>query len=151
MIKFTLLFSLCLLTSIKSIAINLDYIRSNYEKAVSDKSICEAMINELEQSKLNNVQLAYLGGLQTIWANHTNNPLSKLNTFKKGKANIAKAIKSEKSNVEIRFVRLSIQKNCPKFLGYSENIVEDEHYLKAHFEKVKSENLKKMMNKILKS
>lgn len=48
--------------------------------------------------------MAYLGGLQTIWANHVFSPISKLNTFKEGKKNIEQAIKKEPENVELRFI-----------------------------------------------
>ncbi|SMO69662.1 hypothetical protein [Solitalea koreensis] len=151
MIRFVLICSLCLLCSFKTSNknIDLDYIRNNYEKSVTEKEICEMMIKALEQIKLNDVTLAYLGALQIIWANHTINPLTKLSTFKKGKTNIDKALKNEKDNIEIRFIRLSVQKNCPQFLGYNKNILEDERYLREHVEKVQSENLKKMINNIL--
>ncbi|MCO4292618.1 hypothetical protein NF867_07080 [Solitalea sp. MAHUQ-68] len=148
MIRFVLLISFCLLCSFKTI--DLDYIRNNYEKSVSEKKTCEIMIKALEQSTLNNVQLAYLGALQTIWANHTINPLTKLSTFKKGKTNIDKAIKNENDNIEIHFIRLSVQKNCPNFLGYNKNILEDERYLREHIENVQSEHVKMMINNILK-
>lgn len=64
----------------------LDEVRTNYNKLAADKALCKKMILALEETKDNSAtQLAYLGGLQTIWANHTLNPLSKLSTFKKGK------------------------------------------------------------------
>lgn len=151
MIRFIILLSLCIVCSFKSSKIDLDYIRTHYEQAVSNKEICTAMIAGLEKPKLNNIELAYLGALQTIWANHTINPLSKLKTFDKGKTNIEQAVNSEKDNIEIRFVRLSIQKNCPKFLGYSSSVTEDEKYIKSHIDKIQHEGLKKMVVNVLKN
>lgn len=90
------------------------------------------MIGEFELSKEKSViALAYLGAYQKIWANHVFNPLSKLATFKKGKNNIELAISKEPENVEIRYIRFSVQKNAPSFLGFNNNIKEDRDFLKT--------------------
>lgn len=129
--------------------IQLKYLRDNYEKAVSDKKICETIIRDLEKNPKSNVHLAYLGAFQTIWANHVFNPFSKLKTFKKGKANIELAVKNENSNAEIRFIRLSVQKNCSGFLGYNDNIKQDKLFLKNHLDEVQPGQLKEMIENIL--
>jgi hypothetical protein len=147
--KSLFLCSVCLLFSIKSLGLDLEYIRNNYQQAVTDKKLCETMIAALEETASTNVHLAYLGALQTIWANHVFNPFSKLSTFKKGKATIEKAIKNDSENVEIRYVRLSIQQNCPSFLGYNKNIKEDKEFLKKNKETVTSVDLTKMINSLL--
>ena len=144
-------FSICLAFSIKSIglSIDLDYIRNHYQQAISDEKMCEEMINKLEKVKDNSVYLAYLGSFQTIWANHVTSPFSKLSTFKKGKENIEKAVDSDRNNIEIRLIRLSVQKNCPAFLGYSKNIKEDEQFIDKHKEEVDSQSLKKFLDTVL--
>jgi uncharacterized pyridoxal phosphate-containing UPF0001 family protein len=103
----------------------LNFFRENYIKAVSDKKLCLQMIKELEELKGEPIFLAYLGGLQSVKANHVFNPIKKLSTFNRGKSNIEKAVKLSPTNPEIRFIRLSIQKNIPGFLGYKNNIQED--------------------------
>ncbi len=150
MMKLVMLSSILLLFSFKTKDVDLDYVRKHYVIAVADKNICETLISKLNKNRASNVHLAYLGGLQTIWANHTFNPLTKLSTFKRGKANIDKAIVNEKDNIEIRFVRLSVQKNCPRFLGYYKNIQEDESYLNKHVDKIDDHNLKELIRKLLK-
>ncbi len=150
MMKLMMLGSLLLLFSFKAEDVDLDYIREHYAIAVVDKNVCKTFISKLNANKVSNVHLAYLGGFQTIWANHTFNPLTKLRTFKRGKANIDKAIVNEKDNIEIRFIRLSVQKNCPRFLGYYKNIQEDELYLNKNVDKVEDKNLKDLIRKLLK-
>ena len=130
---------------------DLDYIRLNYAHAIKDKALCDLMISDLEHNKSSLLHLGYLGALQTIAANHTSNPLKKLKTFKKGRLNIEKAIKNDNENIEIRFLRYSVQKNCPSFLGYSQNIREDRNFLNLNKDKVTSENLKIMIEDILKN
>lgn len=125
--------------------------RANYNKLASDRFLCEKMIFELEKTKNNSAaHLAYLGGAQTVWANHVVNPISKLNTFNKGKKNIESAIAKEPENVELRFIRLSIQKNAPSFLGYKSNVKEDTELIKKKYQQVNSTILKKNIEALLK-
>lgn len=147
--KTVFLYGVFLFFSINSFGLDLEYIRTNYEQAVSDKKLCENMITALEKTAPTNVHLAYLGALQTIWANHVINPFSKLSTFKKGKATIEKAVKNDSDNIEIRYVRLSIQQNCPAFLGYNKNIKEDKEFLKKNKETVTSVSLQNLINSLL--
>ena len=109
------------------------------------------MIEELELSKEKSViALAYLGGYQTIWANHVFNPLSKLATFKKGKNNIELAISKEPENVEIRYIRFSVQKNAPSFLGYNNNLKEDRDFLVKNKKNINSDFVQKNIETLLK-
>jgi len=130
---------------------DLDVVRANYNKVVSDKELCKKMIKELAETKNSPAtHLAYLGALQTIWANHVFSPISKLSTFKKGKKNIEQAIKKEPDNVELRFIRLSVQKNAPSFLGYKSNINEDTEFIKKNRQRIGSKIVHKNINTLLK-
>lgn len=131
-------------------AINLDVVRANYQKVVSDKVLCEITITQLEETKNHSAtHLGYLGGMQTIWANHVINPISKLNTFNTGKKNIEEAIKNAPDNVELRYIRLSVQKNAPSFLGYYANMKEDIEFIKKHRYQISSNVLKNNIDKLL--
>ncbi len=126
-------------------SMDLEKIRVNYDKAVSEKNICRTMIEELRAGTNSAIQQAYLGAFQTIWAKHVINPFSKLKTFNKGKRNIDEAVKTDPNNAEIRFVRLSVQVNCPSFLGYSSKINEDKKMVQMGIQNIKSVILRKMM------
>ena len=129
----------------------IDEARMNYNKAVQVKDLCRKMIDELEKSKEKSpVYLAYLGGFQTIWANHVFNPISKLQSFKEGKNKIEQAISKEPDNVEIRFIRFSVQKNAPSFLGYSNNIIDDRNFIIKNRDDVSSEVVQKNIEILLK-
>ncbi len=130
---------------------DLNEVRTSYSKAVLDKKLCKKMIEELELSKKKSViALAYLGAYQTIWANHVFNPLSKLATFKKGKNNIELAISKEPENVEIRYIRFSVQKNSPSFLGYNSHLKEDRDFLVKNKKNINSDFLQKNIETLLK-
>lgn len=106
-------------------SMDMENIRANYDKAASDRKLCQTMIDELRTRTESSLHLAYLGAFQTIWAKHVVNPISKLKTFNEGKKNIEDAVISAPGNIEIRLVRLSVQKNCSSFLGHNKNIEED--------------------------
>lgn len=128
---------------------DLPQLRKNYTKVVSDKNLCDRMIQTLEKQNNSATQVAYLGALQTIWAKHTPNPVSKLSTFRRGKNNLEKAVKTEPNNIEIRFLRHSVQKNIPKFLGYSEHIGEDRIFLQKNKHRVSDPDLKNLIEETL--
>ena len=118
--------------------VDIDFVRTNYTASIKDKQLCSRMISELKKKNDRPINLGYLGGLQTIWANHVFNPINKLKTFKEGKNNIEKAIKLDPENVELRFIRLSIQKNAPLFLGYNSNINSDKEFIKSNQKTISS-------------
>lgn len=130
---------------------DLHSIRLHFYSYPSNKSLCKSAIEEFESKQnLSNTYLGYLGYLQTVWANHTFNPVNKFSTFNKGKKNIEKAIKKNPNDIEIRLIRLAVQKNAPSFLGYNDNINEDSEFLKNNRNQIKSEVLLKNIETILK-
>jgi hypothetical protein len=143
--KIALFFFLSLGLVFKAHSMDLEVIRGNYLKAVSNKEICRSMISQLSTTEINTIQLAYLGAFQTIWAKHTANPFAKLKTFNKGKKNIELAVRTAPSELEVRLIRLSIQKNSPSFLGYNDHIAEDTRVITANNKHINSALLKKMI------
>ncbi len=130
---------------------DLNKVRENYSQFKSNKELCLNTMIELSKMKDKSpIHLAYLGALQTIWANHNVSPISKLNTFKKGKDNIELAIVAAPENVEIRFIRLSVQKNAPSFLFYNSNIMGDKDFIKKHLHQIESNVLLENISELLK-
>jgi hypothetical protein len=126
-------------------SMDLENIRTNYVKAVSDKKLCLTMMNELGTETQSSLHLVYLGAFQTIWAKHVTNPISKLRTFSRGKKNIDEAVIADPNNIEIRLVRLSVQINSPAFLGYRNNIDEDKKFIQANNKNITSAVLREVM------
>jgi len=127
--------------------------RIQYEKAIEDEDTCKMLIEQFKikekKNELKSVELAYLGALETIWANHVINPFSKLKAFRDGKEKIEKAATQTPKNIEISYLRLSVQKNAPSFLGYNDNINEDTEFLKEHRHQIKSVVLQKNVEALL--
>ena len=128
----------------------LEEIRIGFGKMASDKELCQQSINQLKAMQAQSAtHLGYLGGLQTIWANHAFNPINKWTTFSSGKKNIERAIQLEPHNAELRFIRLSVQKNAPSFLGYNTHIQTDKAFLKMNRKQLKSVHVEAYVDALL--
>ena len=62
---------------------------------------------------------------------------------------LEKSISIEPENIELRFLRLTIQANLPSFLGYSENKENDKAFVLAHLEEAKSDDFKMKVRKFI--
>ena len=134
-----------------SIALDKDKLYKEYPIAADHKSMCEYWLKEFAASKNENaLNLAYYGAFQTIMANHLKNPFDKLETFKKGKANIEAAVQKDPSNIEIRFIRYSIQRKAPGFLNYNSKLSTDKKFLLEYKHKVESKTLLWLIDNIIK-
>ncbi len=71
------------------------------------------------------VYVAYLGILDGLKAKHSWNPYSKLKYLSTAEKVLKQAADADPHNIEIRFLRFSIEHNAPGFLGYNKNLVAD--------------------------
>lgn len=75
------------------------------------------------------VLVCYKGANEMIQAKYALNPFVKLAKFNKGKALLIKAIGRDTLNLEMRFIRYSIQSNLPAFLNYGDELGADKRFL----------------------
>ena len=59
--------------------------------------------------------------------------LPTLASFKAGKVKLESAIEKDSANTEYRFLRLMIQENAPKILGYHTALEKDNLYIRKNF------------------
>ncbi len=71
----------------------------------------------------------YIGALQALMAKHSWNPYVKLKQIAEAEKSFVKAINAEPDNLELRFLRFSVEYKTPKFLGYSKNLATDRQQL----------------------
>lgn len=76
---------------------------------------------------------AYEGALRMKRAGLLKGPPNKLKEFKAGREKLEKEISAHPDNAEFRFLRLMIQENAPKILGYDDNVEADLKILQQHF------------------
>ena len=80
-----------------------------------------------------NDKSAFRGALLMRKSGSQKTPGQKLSMFKQGHKLLEAAISQEANNPEFRFLRLMIQENAPKVVGYSNNIIDDARLVKASY------------------
>jgi hypothetical protein len=73
----------------------------------------------------------YIGTLQALKAKHHWNPYYKLKYVKDAQKTFAKAIAADPHNMEVRFLRFSVDYKLPKLLGYTKNMEADKNEIIA--------------------
>jgi len=91
------------------------------------------------------VLVCYKGANEMIQAKYTLNPIAKLDRFNKGKELIQKAFTRDTLNLEMHFIRYSIQSNLPAFLNYRDELNKDKRYLLDNTKRSKDAELQEMI------
>ena len=139
--KFILIIiSLTILTS----SLNIGEVRIEYKEAVAS----EVKLNAFSESLKNVIKkddkrlVAYKGAAIALSARYLKGAKQKSTVFKNGVEWLEYAIEKKPNDLEVRFVRLSIQQNSPKFLGYHKEIEKDKNYILTNFKTIQSKELK---------
>ncbi len=111
-------------------------IRQKYFKAIGNERKIERLLKELQDiKKPSALLLAYRAACESMMAQFSWNPYTKLAQVNKSFDLFEKAIKEDSQNVEIRFLRFSVQHNVPDFLRKNREFEEDKDVLVDNFDK----------------
>lgn len=105
---------------------NLHTIRKLLVTAINSSKTTDSLYKNLDGLK-NRTSLisGYIGTLQALKAKHTWNPYFKIKYLNDAEKTYKAAVTGDPSNIEIRFMRFSVEHNVPGFLGYTKNLVAD--------------------------
>lgn len=113
---------------------NLDEVRKLFSEAPENQSktsqLYQLLKSEIGESP---ILLAYRAASEALEAKHSWNVLTKWTNIDKAMNLFQKAVNNAPENIEIRFLRYSIQINTPFILGYSQNMAEDKQKMKDLF------------------
>lgn len=128
-------------------------LRTLFYAAESSKNAWVKMTEVLEplDHTAKPIYLCYIGVSEMMGAKYVVSPIAKLNRFKKGKMMIEKAVEKAPEDLEIRFLRFSVQTNLPSFLGYDSDIHTDKKVLLEKLDEVTDKGLKNNIFKYLSS
>ncbi|HEY0030317.1 MAG TPA: hypothetical protein VGC65_06125 [Bacteroidia bacterium] len=127
-------------------SISVDALRREYYKVNADSAACAKLYNKISKAaNSDNTSLAYKGAITAAMANHAKEKQEKLKLFNSGKKLLEQSIVSDSSNIELRFLRFTIQTNCPKALGYNKQIGADKKFILANFSAVTNTAIRNMM------
>ncbi len=112
--------------------------RKVYYKALSggEEAPIDKMLEKLENEKASSKVNAYKGALIMKKAGYEKGVGGKVKTFKKGAHLLEDEIKSNPSNTEFRFLRLTVQEHAPKILKYNKELDEDKQAVIAGYSKL---------------
>jgi len=115
----------------------LKHLRQQMVLALNSGKTTDSLYNIL--NKMPNKQpvyIAYLGILDGLKAKHSWNPYSKIKYVGTAEKLLTQAVTADPYNIEIRFLRFSIEHNAPGFLGYNKNLnIDKEEIIKQLNEK----------------
>lgn len=123
---------------------DLGEIRKNYPRANDNEEVAQEMFDAIHEITKNDkaILVAYKGAISTIMAKHANGIKNKKTFFKEGVALLEHAVEQDADNIEIRCLRMGVQENSPKFLGYKDAIEKDKQFILDHFSSEPSEEIK---------
>lgn len=124
---------------------SLSEVRQLYLNSAEEEAAAKELLKLSKANDDTAVILGYKGAAEMMLAKHVFNPLSKMSHFNKGKKAFSKAIETEPANVELRFLRFSVQSETPDFLGYKDNLEEDKKILFLNIDAMKDRELKMMI------
>ncbi|WP_459209522.1 hypothetical protein [Aquimarina rhabdastrellae] len=76
----------------------------------------------------------YYGAALTLKAKFAKTRKDKIKFFKEGAKLIEEVVAKHPNDIEIRFVRLSVQENAPRITRYKKNIKEDKLYIEQNLQ-----------------
>jgi hypothetical protein len=127
---------------IKDGKIDINVLREEYLKAVADDKGVDFILNTLSKARSNDpLVIAYQACIETLKAKQSWNPLDKLALAKQSQETFKKAIALSPQNLEIRFLRYSIQLSLPSYLSLSKDLATDKALIIQLFQDVKARNI----------
>lgn len=113
---------------------NLNTLRSYYIGAVHDPDSAAQFYKITKNYKaIDPLITGFAGASKTLMAKHSWNPYNKMDYLKSGMNQINKAIEQDSQDVELRFLRFSIENALPGFLGYNQHLEKDRKAIQAYF------------------
>ncbi len=101
-------------------------VRRQLIQALDDKALTDSLYNTFAAMKNRSATFTgYLAAAEALKAKHSWNPYYKIKYINQAEDNLRQAIIQEPHNIEIRFIRFSIEHNVPGFLGYNKNLDDD--------------------------
>lgn len=119
-------------------------IRELYHIGIEDENNCNKLLAYFETNppaKSNFILYGYQGANRMVSAKFVNAPVEKYKRFSSGKILLELAISAEPNNLELRYLRYSIQLNSPSFLNYNTNKVEDRKRLISELKNINDQDI----------
>tara|TARA_B110000438_G_scaffold117053_1_gene114412 strand:- start:152 stop:607 length:456 start_codon:yes stop_codon:yes gene_type:complete len=129
---------------------NIEKIRRLYLQSSNNDAKLDSLNYWLSNyNQTNNLMSAYYGVNLILKSKYLKNPFKKIKYFEKGRKILEDAIIKEPDNIELIFLRYTVQKNTPSILMYKKDIEEDYQSIKSELDSIKDQRLKKNISQTL--
>lgn len=109
---------------------SMEDIRIAYKEAISKSAKASKFHERMsELSSPRPLKLGYKGAAKTLKAKHSWSPFAKVKYLKGGMELLTKAIEQKPSDIELRFLRLTVAYYVPDFLSYSDYVEDDKEQI----------------------
>lgn len=129
-------FLLLITQNVKADDLNLKNIRKQLVIAIDNSKTTDSLYKSLTAIKNpTGLVCGYTGALLALKAKHSWNPYFKFKYLNNAETALKTAINADPHNIEIRFLRFSIEHNVPGFLGFNKDLVADREDIIAQLDK----------------
>jgi len=118
---------------------DLETLRNAYSKANSSNESAKNFI-EIADKKTSSdpIITGYKAAADILEAKVTTEKNKRKSFVKSGATSLESVIKANPNNVELRLIRMSVQENIPKIVGYNKNLKEDKTFILSNYSKQNS-------------
>ncbi|MBB4808052.1 hypothetical protein HNP38_003392 [Chryseobacterium defluvii] len=115
---------------------DIEALRNSYAKANQSVTNTQSFIDLTEkQSSSDAVTSAYKAAAKIMEARITKEKGKRKSFVKSGATSLENIIKSNPNNAELRLIRLSVQENLPKIVGYHSSMKDDKTFILNSYSK----------------
>lgn len=119
-------------------------IRDELPLAFENSKACDKLYKEVtKKTEVSPVIKGYIGAVHLAKAKHAI-IFKKMGYFNNGTKILDQAVEEAPNEVELRFLRMTIQLNAPGFLNYSSEIEEDKAFVFTHFQEADADIQRRM-------
>jgi hypothetical protein len=122
----------------------LEEARKVYSESMKDNATCEAAYTKISQvaNYDNSILTGYKAAITIAMSKYLKTTKEKIAYFNRGKLLLESAITKDDKNVELKFIRYTIQSNCPPALKYTKNKATDKTYIIENLASVKNNSIR---------
>ncbi len=109
---------------------DLTTLRHLYAEAAFSEDVAQRLHQRLRPYQgTDAVVLAYKGVAEALQARYVWSPLAKLRAVRVAQVLFTQAVGTAPANVEVRFLRFTIETNVPRYLGFSQHLADDRAFI----------------------
>ncbi len=104
----------------------MEWVRKAYVQATNSEKANDALLKELDNlTQQAPIFMAYRAACEGLQAKYVFNPYKKVMYVKQAQKLFSTAVQNSPQNIEVRFLRFSMEHNLPSFLGLSAHLQDD--------------------------